>query len=211
MQNGMDISNMEFVDAKTIKLDKIINELDKFVLRFLKILEKHADYVIVSGYVSILFGRSRATEDVDIFIREINKSGFNILYEELKKVGYWCLNAESVDEVYSYLEEGFAVRFADEGVTIPNFEVKFAKKKSALMAFTDCLTVLIGDSKVRLSSLERQVAYKRYYLKSDKDLEDAYYIEMLFKERIDLNKVQLLRRIIEDEAAKDEMAKARKR
>ena len=29
---------MEFVDARTIKLDKIINELDKFVLRFIKIL-----------------------------------------------------------------------------------------------------------------------------------------------------------------------------
>ncbi|MBI2141461.1 hypothetical protein HYU16_03480, partial [Candidatus Woesearchaeota archaeon] len=55
---------MEFVDDKTIKLDKVLNELDKFVLKFIKILEKHADYVIVSGYVSILFGRSRSTEDI---------------------------------------------------------------------------------------------------------------------------------------------------
>ena len=192
---------MEFVDAKTIKLDKIINDLDKFVLKFIKILEKYADYVIVSGYVSILFGRSRSTEDVDIFIKEINKAGFNAFYVDLKKAGYWCLNAEDCGEVYSYLEDGLSVRFAYEGVTIPNFEVKFAKKKSALMAFADSLTVIMEEGKIKLSSLERQIAYKKYYLKSDKDLEDAAYIEKLFKEHIDHSKIQLLKRMIEDEMA----------
>ena len=193
--------NMEFVDSKTIKLDKIINDLDKFVLKFIKILEKYADYVIVSGYVSILFGRSRATEDIDIFIKALDEGRFDAFYGNLKKAGYWCLNAEDADEVYSYLEEGLSVRFADEGETIPNFEVKFAKKKSALMAFTDALTVLMDGNKIKLSSLERQIAYKKYYLKSDKDLEDAAYIENLFKERINHSKVQLLKKMIEDEMA----------
>ena len=45
MQNGNDIRNMEFVDARTIKLNKSLNGLDTFVLKFIKILEKHADYV----------------------------------------------------------------------------------------------------------------------------------------------------------------------
>ena len=201
MENNTDIRNMEFVDNRTIKLDKTINDLDRFVLKFIRILEKHADYVIVSGYVSILFGRSRATEDIDIFVKGLNKESFDALYTELKNSGYWCLNAESTDEVYSYLQEGLSVRFADEGETIPNFEVKFAKRKSALMAFADALTVIMADDKIRLSSLERQIAYKRYYLKSDKDLEDAFYIENLFKERINLGKVELLQRMIEDEMA----------
>ncbi|HLD41949.1 MAG TPA: hypothetical protein VJB06_02850 [archaeon] len=64
---------MEFLDSRTIKLDKIENELDKFVLDFIKILEKHAKYVIVSGYVAILFGRSRGTEDIDMFIGRLAK------------------------------------------------------------------------------------------------------------------------------------------
>ena len=34
--------------------NKEINELDKFVFRFVKILEKHADYVIVGGFVPIM-------------------------------------------------------------------------------------------------------------------------------------------------------------
>ncbi|MBU5688714.1 MAG: hypothetical protein KQA41_00585 [Candidatus Aenigmarchaeota archaeon] len=50
--------------------NKKINNLDKFVIKFVKILEKYTRYVIVSGYVSILFGRSRATEDIDIIVEK---------------------------------------------------------------------------------------------------------------------------------------------
>jgi|SRR3989338_2184575 len=193
---------MKFAGKNTIRLDKEINELDKFVIRFVRILEKRTGYVIVSGYISILFGRTRTTEDIDIFIEGLSKEKFNVLYRDLKKHGYWCLNAENADEIYSYLDDGFAVRFALENKTIPNFEIKFAKdisKKSALM---DTLTVETKLGSVKISSLERQIAYKRYYLKSDKDLEDAAHIEKLFKDDIDTSKVEQYKRHIKDEMAK---------
>ena len=82
---------MEFIDKNKIKTAKVINELDKFVFKFIKILEKHAKYVIVSGYVSIFFGRSRATEDVDIIAERLNKESFIKLYEDLKKDNFWCV------------------------------------------------------------------------------------------------------------------------
>lgn len=50
-------------EKKEIITDREIGELDKFAIEFLQILEKYADYVIISGYVSILLGRTRATED----------------------------------------------------------------------------------------------------------------------------------------------------
>lgn len=193
---------MEFIGKKTIKLDKVINELDKFVLRFIRTLEKHTDYVIVSGYVSILLGRTRATEDIDIFIEELNKESFILLYGDLKKKGYWCLNAENVGEIFRYLNDGLAVRFAVEGQTIPNFEVKFAKDISKKSALKDTLTVKTKFGDIKISSLERQIAYKKYYLKSDKDLEDAAHIEKLFKEHIGQEKIEQFKRYIEDEMAK---------
>lgn len=192
---------MEFIDKNTIKLDKSINELDKFVYRFIKILEKHANYVIVSGYVSILFGRARATEDIDIFIEELSKEKFNILYESLQKYGYWCLNAEDVNEIYDYLTEGLAVRFAIIKETIPNFEVKFAKKELAKEALKDKLIVITKLGKIEISSLERQIAFKKYYLKSDKDLEDAKHIEELFKEHINIKKIEEYKKSIENETS----------
>lgn len=93
---------MKFTNKKAIKLDKVLNELGKFVFKFIKILEKHVDYVIVSGYISILLGRAMATEDIDIFIKRLDKEKFYGLYEDLEGHGYWCLNAEDKDELYSY-------------------------------------------------------------------------------------------------------------
>jgi len=191
---------MKFLNKNTIKLDKVLNELDKFVLKFVRILESHVDYVIVSGYVSILLGRSRATEDIPIFIKEMSRVQFEKLYNELKKQGYWCLNAEDVEEVYSYLEEGLAIRFSIEGRTIPNFKVKFARRKLLdLSTFDDFIKVITIEGEVKISSLERQIAFKKYYLKSDKDLEDAAHIEETFKNYIDINKITEYKRLIEDE------------
>lgn len=68
---------MEFVTERKIKLGKSLSELDKFVLRFIRIVEKYVDYVIISGYVVILLGRSRATEDVDLLNRWKEKNSSN--------------------------------------------------------------------------------------------------------------------------------------
>ena len=64
---------MKFINKNTIKLYKEINELDKFVLKFVEVLQKHTLYVIVSGYVAILLGRNRATDDIDIFVPKTGK------------------------------------------------------------------------------------------------------------------------------------------
>jgi hypothetical protein len=183
-------------DKKEITLKRESNKLDDFVMEFLKILEKYVDYVLISGYISILLGRARATEDVDVFIKRISKENFSKLYEELDKKGFWCLNAQSLNEVYSYLEDGFAIRFAKKGKSIPNFEVKFPKRKIDEETFEDFINVILKTGKLKISSLERQIAFKKYYLKSDKDIEDALHIEELFKEKLDYTKINKLKDII---------------
>ncbi|MBI2653559.1 hypothetical protein HYX02_01985 [Candidatus Woesearchaeota archaeon] len=193
---------MEFISKNTIKLDKEINELDKLVFEFINILKKHTDYVIVSGYVAILLGRSRTTEDIDVFIKELDKQKFKALYRDLQKKWYWCLNGENPDELYDYLKDGLAIRFALEPQTTPNFEIKFARKILDLGALQDTLKVIIKDKELKISSLERQIAFKRYYLKSDKDLEDASHIEKLFKEEINKSRIEEYKKLIENEMAK---------
>ena len=188
---------MKFIDKNKIFLNKPLNDLDKLVLRFVKIIEKHIDYVIISGYVSLLFGRSRSTEDVDLFIKVINKENFVKLFEDLKINGFWCLNAESNDEMYSYLQDGLALRFADKGEIIPNFEVKFAIKYLAKDAFDESIEVITTEGSLKISSLEKQIAFKRYYLKSPKDLEDAKHIEELFKDKINYEKIKKYKELIE--------------
>lgn len=176
---------MEFIDKKTIKLDKIPTLLDKFVVDFIKILEKHAGYVIVSGYVSILFGRSRATEDIDVLIERMNKKEFNSLYLRLKESGYWCIEAEDIDEIMEALTDGFAVRFAKRPDVIPNIELKFIKNSVEKDAIKTAIEVVLKTGKIRISSIELQIAYKEKVLKSEKDMEDARHLEGVFKNNID--------------------------
>src|SRR3989338_6395260 len=120
---------MEFIDKQTIKLDKELNALDQLVLRFISILKKYTDYVIISGYISILLGRSRATENVDIFIKELTKEAIKRWYDDLKANGFWCLNTDTPEEMEEYFKNNTALRFALEGQAIPNFEVKIARNK----------------------------------------------------------------------------------
>ena len=164
---------------------------------FINILKNHADYVIISGYVSIILGRARATEDIDLFIKKIDKNKFLKLYEDLIKNSYWCLNSDSPEEIYDYLIDNLAVRFAKKDETIPNFEVKFPKTKIDEETFKDCIAVKMPEGSIKISSLEIQIAFKKYYLKSDKDLEDAKHIEHIFKDKIDIEKVYKYKGILE--------------
>lgn len=156
---------MEFINKKEIKLNRKLSYIDKLVLNFVSILEKYVDYVIISGYISILFGRARATEDIDIFIKKIEEKEFSKLYEALDHGGFWCLNAEKVEEIFNYLQDGLAIRFARKKTSIPNFEIKFPKRAIDEETFGDSINVILSGGRIIISSLERQIAFKRYFLK----------------------------------------------
>ena len=185
------------VGKREINSGRILNELDRLALSFIRILEKYTDYLIISGYVSILLGRTRITEDIDIFIKKLSFEKFSEFYNELRNKGFWCINAEKPEEIFSYLEECLAARFSRENQAFPNFEVKFPKRRVDEEAFQDFITVKLKEGELRISSLERQIAFKKYYLKSDKDVEDAEHIEKTFRGKIDYDKINKLKKIIE--------------
>ncbi len=90
-----------------------------------------------------------------------------------------------------------AIRFARKNEAVPNFEIKFPKTKLDEETFEDSVTVVLKKGIIKISSLERQVAFKRYFLKSDKDVEDAIHIEELFKNKLDYGKINKLKERIE--------------
>ena len=119
------------------------------------------------------------------------------MYKELKKAGFWCLNTESADEMYDFLDNKMAIRFSRKGASVPNFEVKFPKDKTDEATFQDFITIMLPNNvKLKISSLERHIAFKKYYLGSDKDVEDALHIERLFKEGINHDKINKLKELI---------------
>lgn len=176
---------MEFIDKKTIKIDRELSDLDNFALDFIKILEKNFDYVIVSGYVAILLGRARASEDIDIIIPKIDFPTFKSFCNDLKKNSFYCLNSEGVSTVYSYLQDNLAVRFAKKDKMIPNIEMKWVKNDFDKIALENTINVILPKGKIKISHLELQIAFKKEVLKSPKDLEDARHLEKIAENYLD--------------------------
>jgi hypothetical protein len=185
---------MEWVNENTINLDRELSDLDKFVLDFVSVLRKYSDYVLISGYVAILFGRSRGTEDVDLFMERISEEEFNKLYDDLIERDYWCINPGPAEELFSMLKDNLAIRFARKGEVIPNMEVKFVKDNLDELSLKNKIKVITNEGDLNISKIELQIAYKKFVLKSKKDLEDARYLQKVFNfndEKIDKYKLIL--------------------
>jgi hypothetical protein len=172
---------MEFINEKTIKIERDLSELDKLVLDFISILQKHSPYVLVSGYVAIVFGRTRTTEDVDFFIERMDKETFSKFYFELKKGGFWSVNVDSEEELYSILNDGLSIRFALDGQVVPNMEVKFVKDGLDRFTIDNKIKLMTKGGDLWISRIELQIAYKKFVLKSQKDMEDARHLQGLLE------------------------------
>ena len=182
---------MEFEYIKgRIKLNKTLNVIDRFVLDFIRILDElKIKYVIISGYVVLLFGRPRLTEDVDMFVEQMDNEKLESLFEALQKE-YWIINASSLVTLKLLFSDNSAFRVARKNEISPNMEVKRPKDALGFLSFNSPIEVLVNDKyKINISPLEIQVAYK-LYLGSKKDLEDARYIFDIFKKNLDKNTIR---------------------
>jgi hypothetical protein len=176
----------------TIK-GKVTTLLDGFVLDFVKVLEQYVDYVIVRGYVVILFGRARGTEDIDTIIKYMEEPSFVSLYNTLTEKGYFFLNPEEVNGLYEMLGEGLGIRIAKKGTVIPNIELKFVKDDYDAYSIENRVRIVMDQSHLFVSPIELQIPYK-LYLGSEKDIEDAVYLWDIFEETLDMS---ILKRFME--------------
>ena len=168
---------------------KEITTLDKLIIKFIAALG-NVDYVIVSGYIAIFFGRIRGTEDIDILLNKMGIKQIEELHRRLLKSGFAPVNnVEDAKEAYELLSEGSSLRYAEKGTWAPNFELKFVKKPLDRHTMDNRVKVTFNDKySMYISPIELQVAFK-LWLGSDKDYEDARYIYNIFKTYIDVRKL----------------------
>ena len=170
-------------DTISIK-DKVLTDLDEFVFDFLHVLDKYCMYVIISGYLPIFFGRSRGTEDVDVFIDHIDEQTFIRFYNELVKENYYFLNPEDEHGLYEMLTENLGIRAAKKESIIPNIEMKFTKDDIDRFTMENRMEVHVANTnRFFIAPLEVEIPYK-LYLGSEKDIEDAVYLWEIFQKYI---------------------------
>jgi hypothetical protein len=176
------------VSGGRIRLDKELNDLDKLAIDFVKILDRNkVNYVVVSGYVSILFGRSRSSEDIDIIVENMQEAKFSLLWKDALK-SFDCITTDNPANAYrNYLAADASLRFSRKGGFIPNIEIKFpAVRELDNWALENGKEVVLNGNVMRISPIELQIPYK-LLLASEKDIEDARHLYKLFKGRVDRN------------------------
>jgi hypothetical protein len=174
------------------------NILDKFAEDFCKILEKYARYIIVSGFVAISHGRSRGTEDIDVIISKIDKDQFKKLHLDLEKNGFECMQSNNPEEIYKYLEAKISVRYTRKGNYLPEMEIKFAKDVLDEIQLETRQKLAFTGLDLWFSSIEMNIAFKEELLKSDKDLEDAKHLRIIYRDKIDEEKIQKIKDMIKE-------------
>lgn len=158
---------------------KVVTKLDEFVLESVSIIERFTQYVIISGFVSIFFGRARGTEDVDLFIEDPGYHHFEKLYDDFEKDGFEC-TAEKTGAYKDYLKDNIPICFWRKNLPLMRIEMKIASKPSQRLQLKDRIRVEFDGHAIWMSVIEAQIAYKRYIARSDKDLQDARHLEIVF-------------------------------
>jgi len=167
------------------------NILDAFALKFCAVVERHVKYIVVSGFVAISHGRRRTTEDIDMIIERMSKPEFISFHEDLINSGFHCMQSSKVGDVYDYLEEGDGVRYTNnENFFPPEMEVKFVKDELDELQMRTRKKLDFTGLDIWFSSIEFNIAFKEELLKSEKDMEDAKHLRIIYKDELDNNFIE---------------------
>jgi len=164
--------------------ERHLSDLDLFVCRVLDMLTPCTPYVIVSGYVAILFGRTRSTEDVDLLIPVCDGAAFRQIHDRLLGQGYEFLNAKDSSGLHAILASGSGIRLCEKDAFIPTIELKFISGEPDAYSFKNRIPLTIEGRTFWIGPLEMQIAYTSW-LGSGKDSEDAISIREISRDFID--------------------------
>jgi hypothetical protein len=193
------MSGIELRD-ETLIVRREPNQLDELAIEFSEILDRFSiNHVYIAGYVSILAGRARSTEDVDVLIENIGEETAGNLAETLTEEGFWGA-AMPLSSMYEMLSNGDNIWVAPEDQVTPHLEVKFARDEFDRASLKNSITARIGGETIPIGPLELQIAYK-LHLGAQKDIEDAVHLYTLFEESLSVSRLEewVTRLDIEDE------------
>lgn len=173
----------------TLVVDRDPNQLDDLAIAFSAILDRcDIEHVYIAGYVSILAGRARSTEDVDVLIEQIDDGTADTLVSELHEAGFWG-PAMPLPSLYEMLSNGDNIWVAPDDQITPHLEVKFVRDEFDTASLEHAITARIGGETFPIGPLELQIAYK-LNLGARKDVEDAVHLYTLFAETLSASRLE---------------------
>ncbi len=181
------------------------NILDKFIENFCGVVEKHCKYIVVSGFVAIAHGRTRGTEDIDMIIEKLDFKRFKKLHEDLISENFECMQSDKSEVLFNdYLVNGISIRYTVKGEHLPELEMKFAKDELDRIQIETRKKLPLTGLDIYFSSIEMNIAFKEELLKSNKDMEDARHLRIIYKKEINEDRINKIKKMIRELRLKEE-------
>lgn len=176
------MAGVDFRDG-TLVVDRPPNELDELAVSFSTLLQRlDVDHAFVAGYLAVLTGRARATEDIDVFVEPLTEAETAAVVDELEAAGFWG-PAMPLTEMYRNLSAGTNVWVAPDGQMTPHIEAKFPSDEFDEASLSNAIDATVGGETIPVGPLELQIAYK-LSLGTRTDLEDAAHFYAVFEESL---------------------------
>jgi hypothetical protein len=173
----------------TLVVKRPANELDELAIAFSEILTRlDIEHVFIAGYLAILTGRARATDDIDVLIEQLSETEADRLVQELREHGYWG-PAMPLDAMYENLSSGTNIWVAPADRMTPHLEVKFPTDEFDCASLTNSIDAQVAGATIPIGPLELQIAYK-LFLRGQKDFEDAAHLYLLFRETLSIDRLE---------------------
>ncbi len=173
------------------------NILRRFCNEFCPVIEKYTHYMIVAGFLAIATGRTRGTEDIDMIAGRMDKPHFVQMHKNLTANGFVCMQSDDPGSIYDdYLAENVGVRYTWKDMPVPEMEMKFAKDRIDELGLRERVKIPLTNLEVWFAPVEMNIAFKEEYLKSDKDMEDARHLRLIFSGEISEERVKCYKGLI---------------
>lgn len=198
---GIDLRN------GTLLVERKPNRLDELAIEFSGVLDRfEIEHVYVAGYVAILAGRARSTDDVDVLIERIDEPTAAELAATLDDEGFWG-PAMPLTSMYEMLDNDDNAWVAPTNQVTPHLEVKFTRDEFDRASLKRSLTASIGGETIPIGPLELQIAYK-LHLGTQTDIEDAVHLFTLFEESLSVSQLETWATRLDVEAEYERLRRA---
>jgi hypothetical protein len=176
------MSGIDFRNG-VLSVERELTPLDSLAIDVSTVLSTlDIDHAVVAGYVAILSGRARSTEDIDLLLDPLDRGEAQSLATALRDAGFWG-SAMPLSDLAGTLASGSNIRVARDGEVVPNVELKYATDEFDRESIDNAILAKIGGEELPVGPLELQIAYK-LYLGTQKDFEDAVHLYTMFEETL---------------------------
>lgn len=153
---------------------------DDLFNRFLEIIDalekEKVDYVLIGGFAMVLYGMPRATQDIDIFIKNQKEN-----IDRLQKALFSVFNTKNIFEItYSEFQNYPVIRFgADEG-----YYVDILTSIGTTFSFDDLIIdeLIVEDHKIKIASVETLYKLKEKTLRAI-DKSDLIFLKQILEDK----------------------------